>query len=293
MSADDELVEAGNGSYGLRFPDLRTELALLVPSPNDWRPWRIVRRRGPGELVDGAIGHDFARLRLAPEGSLVIDRGARTSVFTMPDPPTDAELVHPYIAATAAIAARWDGRQSFHAGGFVVAGAAWGVLGEREVGKSTLLASLAQLGVPVLCDDVLVVKEGMALAGPRCIDLREPAARTLGWGHEIGLVGTRERWRITLPRVPAEVPLAGWVTLAWGEAIGFAQVKPSERFPRLLDNLTVILEPPDPPAVLALATLPMLTLARPRRLDTLPATAEALVTQLERVGALRGDPGRL
>lgn len=278
-------VNGGNlrpagGLYGLRLPDLSGAHDLLVAAPARWRPWRIVRQPGAGEPADGSIGPERARLRVAPQGSVVIDRATRTSVFTMPSPPTDTELAHPYLAATAAIAARWDGWQSFHAGGFVVAGRVWGVLGERGVGKSSLLAALARLGVPVASDDLLVIRDGLALAGPRCIDLREHSATGLRMGHTIGLVGTRERWRIPLPEVAAELPLAGWVTLEWGDRTSFQQVAPGERFPRLLENVTVVLEPPDPPSVLALSALPMVTLCRPRRLDALAASAETLVGHL-------------
>lgn len=272
-----------HGAYGLRLPDLTSDLDLLLRAPHDWRDWSIVRRRGPAEDIDGTIREDCARLRLAPEGSLVIDRHTRTSRFTMRQPPSDAELAHPYLAATAAIAARWDGWQSFHAGGFVVGDGVWGVLGEREVGKSSLLAALAAVGVPVLSDDVLVVRDGCALAGPRCIDLRKESAVGLGMGETIGLVGTRERWRVALPAVSPELPLAGWVTLEWGDDTVIERVAASERFPRLLENLTVILEPPDPPTVLALASMPMVTLRRPPRLEALRASAESLVDHLVRI----------
>lgn len=207
-------------------------------------------------------------------------RTSRTSVFTMPRPPSDAQLAHPYLAATAAIAARWHGWQSFHAGGFVVGGRVWGVLGERELGKSTLLAALAARGAPIVSDDVLVVHDGKVMAGPRCIDLREKSATALRTGNNIGVVGSRERWRIRLAAVEPELPLAGWITLAWGPDIVIDNVAPAERFPRLLDNLAVVLDPPDPPALLALASLPMLTLRRPRRLDALSANVESLFAHL-------------
>ena len=271
-----------SGLYGLFLPDLARAGRLLVDAPPHWEPWRIVRRRGQPEPIDGVIGAERARLTLAPEGSLVIDRTSRTSVFTMPRPPSDAELAHPYLAATAAIAARWEGWQSFHAGAFAVGRRVWGVLGERELGKSTLLAALARVGAAVVSDDVLVVRDGQAMAGPRCIDLREQSARTLGIGQSIGSVGTRERWRVTLPPVQPELPLAGWVTLEWAPEAGIQSVKPGERLLRLLDHLTVVLEPPDPPAVLELASLPMVTLRRPRRLDALSTSAALLIADLER-----------
>jgi hypothetical protein len=273
-------VELNHGLYGLVLPDLTNDRDLLVAAPAHWRPWTIIRRSEPAAAVDGLIARDVARLRLAPEGSVVIHRNTRSSVFTMARPPSDGELAHPYISATAAIAARWDGWHSFHAGGFVIGDRVWGVLGEREVGKSSLLAALATLGVPVMTDDVLVVREGNALAGPRCVDLRTGSAAGLGIGETIGVVGTRERWRVRLPPVAAELPLAGWLTLEWGDTTTFERITPGERFPRLLENLTVILEPPDPPTVLALASLPMVTLRRPRRLDELVGSAELLVAHL-------------
>jgi hypothetical protein len=277
-----DMIDDTYGLYGLRLPGVTDADGLLVRAPPAWRSWVIVRREGTAEAVDGSVGERFARLRVAPEGSLVVDRDARTSVFTMPRPPSDAELAHPYLAPTAALAARWDGWQSFHAGGFVIGGGVWGVLGDRGVGKSSLLAVLSGLGVDVLSDDLLVVRDGRALAGPRCIDLREHSATQLGLGETIGMVGTRERWRLRLSPVEAELPLAGWLTLAWDDEESLRPVDPGERFVRLLDNLTVVLEPPDPPTVLGLASLPMLSLRRPRSLDALTGGAERLANKLAR-----------
>ena len=44
--------------------------------------------------------------------------------------------------------AYWLGRESFHAGGFVVGGKTWGILGGRGSGKSTTVARLALAGAP-------------------------------------------------------------------------------------------------------------------------------------------------
>jgi ABC-type molybdenum transport system ATPase subunit/photorepair protein PhrA len=51
------------------------------------------------------------------------------------------------------VLAHWLGRESFHGGGFVAGDGVWGVLGEKGDGKSTLLASLALSGVPIVADD--------------------------------------------------------------------------------------------------------------------------------------------
>lgn len=275
----------GLGAYGLLLPDLAAAGDLLIPAPPGWSPWRIFRETAESTTVRTVIGDDVARLAVAPHGTLVLERDPGSSTFTTPAPLIDAELIHPHLASSAAIAARWQGRESFHAGGFVIGRRVWGVLGDREHGKSSLLAVLAEQGIPIVSDDLLVIRDGYALAGPRCIDLREGAARHLGGGgSSIGCVGTRERWRVPLGPVASELPMAGWVTLEWGTETTIAPVPPGERFPRLLDNLTVILEPRNPPAVLDLAAMPMVTLRRARNLQALAATASRLVDHLDRSG---------
>ena len=132
---------------------------------------------------------------------------------------SDQALVHPYLAPAAAVIARWLGREPFHAGAFALDGGAWGVLGEREAGKSSLLAWLSLQGRSVVCDDMLVVAGDTVFAGPRSVDLRRETAVRLGAGEELGMIGARERWRVGLPPIEPEVPLAGWVFLEWGDEV--------------------------------------------------------------------------
>lgn len=274
----------GLGAYGLLLPDLMSATDLLVPALPDWPRWRILRATGEPPPVRIDIGDDVARLTVAPRGSLTLEPVPGSSTFTTPVPLTDAELIHPHLVSSAAIAARWQGRESFHAGGFVIRGRVWGALGDREHGKRSLLAALAAQGVPIVSDDLLVIRDECALAGPRCIDLREGAARHLGAGGSIGWVGTRERWRVPLEPVAQELPMAGWVTLDWGTDTSIDPVPPAERFPRLLDNMTVIPEPRNPSAILDLAAMPMVTLRRARNLEALADTASRLVEHLGRSG---------
>ena len=128
-------------------------------------------------------------------------------------------MIHPDLGFIAAVVNRWAGREVFHAGAFLAENGAWGVLGTREAGKSSLLGQLAAKGVPVFADDALVVEDRTAFAGPRCIDLREGAADWLQQGTDIGMVGNRRRWRVRLPAVPATAPLAGWIVPEWAEHI--------------------------------------------------------------------------
>ena len=159
--------------------------------------------------------------------------------FPLEDRPPDRDLVYPYLAPAAAVAARWMGRDSFHAGAVVVGGGAWAILGDNENGKSTTLAWLALHGHPVLTDDLLVVDGEAALAGPRCIDLREETSERLGVGEPLGVVGQRERWRLALGVVPAQVLLRGFVTLAWHSQLALESVRGPERLLTLLPARTV------------------------------------------------------
>ena len=124
--------------------------------------------------------------------------------------------MHPHLAGAAAVLSHWCGRDSFHAGAFVVDGGVWGLLGDKGAGNSSTLVSLARAGVPIVSDDVLVLDKATAYAGPRSIDLRTDAAQTLRTGQPLGMIGDRARWRVPLGPVEPELPFRGWVTLRWG-----------------------------------------------------------------------------
>jgi hypothetical protein len=188
--------------------------------------------------------------------------------------------VHPFLALSAATAARWRGSVAFHAGGPVVAGKVWGLLGSKGVGKSTTMAQLVAGGVPVMTDDVLIVADGEVLAGPRCLDLREETARHFALGEPLGVVGARARWRVPLDEVPPSLPLGGFVQLAWDEDEGVDVVPAAERLPLLASSFTLRIPPPSWDAVLSLCALPVLRLRRPQRLDGLARAVDRLLVQL-------------
>ena len=239
------------------------------------------RVAGTVHAVGRRIEADRATIALDGGGALEVDRGRSLARLTAPEPPGEREVVHPYLAAVAALVSRWEeGAPSFHGGALVAGGAAWAVLGDRERGKSTLLAWLATRGVGVLSDDLLVLRDGAAMAGPRCIDLREDAARATGSGVDIGVVGGRVRWRVPLDPVPAEIPLAGWIVLGWGDRFDVRRVPAAARLPALLENVTIVPAPPDPSTLLDLAALPMLELVRPRDLGALERSGDALLAAL-------------
>jgi hypothetical protein len=265
------------GAYGFSLTGVEGARELLLAAPADWPNLALERRSVNGEEpTQDSIGPDRARLPLQ-RGWVDIDRERAKATFFLRTSPSDGDLVHPYLAPAAAVAARWAGRESFHAGAVIVNGGAWGVLGEKESGKSSTMAWLALHGHDVLVDDLLVLDGDDAFAGPRCIDLREEPAARLGAGVPLGMVGLRERWRVTLGPVSPRVPLRGWVTLGWGEETGVEAVRAADRLLALLPLRSVRLVPPAPEALVRLASLPVLHLRRPKVWDSLPGATEALL----------------
>jgi hypothetical protein len=267
------------GAYGFRLRGVEGARSLLVEAPPGWPGLELVRRSasGPGPRGD-RVASDRVELRLQTGGWVELERDPARAIFHLPAVPDDGALVHPYLAPVAAMAARWAGRDSFHAGAVIVDGGAWAIVGDKGSGKSSTLAQLALAGHDVLTDDMLVLDGGEALSGPRCVDLRaEPAAR-LGVGTPLGVIGQRERWRMPLerPGVP-RVPLRGWVRLEWSDRTDVGSLRGAQRLAALEQHRAVRLPPPDPAALLALSALPVLELRRPRRWEALADAADRLL----------------
>jgi len=100
----------------------------------------------------------------------------------------------------------------------------------------------------------------------------------LGVGDPMGVVGTRERWRVRLDSVPPEVLLGGWIRLSWGPPeIGV--VKPKAGVKALFENLGLRVERHDTAGLsrmMELFTLPMINVRRPKDLDGLAQVADQL-----------------
>ncbi len=210
-------------------------------------------------------------------GSILVDRAERQIVVTSSPARTPAELIHPTLAHAGAIVAWWSGHESFHAGGFVVDGGAWGVVARRGGGKSSTLAQLATSGVPIVADDLVVVAGGAAFVGPRALDLRPDAARQLQAGAATGGNGLRERWRLELGPCPVTVPLRGWFVLEWGETVDARRLGGAELLQMLGAQRAVNLPPVDPTVLIDLASLPAWAVERPPELETLPRVVERML----------------
>lgn len=158
-----------------------------------------------------------------------------------------------------------------HAGAVAGRAGAWAVVGPKRAGKSTLLAGLAQAGMEIVTDDVLVVRSGRALAGPRCIDLR-PGINRFGLG--VAVRPTDPRNRISLPPIAAEHALAGLVHLEWSDgAVSMQPLTHRDALRRLLALQDEGgLHPAGPRTLLDFVALPALCLRRPRALGGLNAS---------------------
>ena len=229
------------------------------------------------------MSEDRAVFELGVDRSLVVERvGASFASATCwgARPPDAAEAVHPLLTAAASIAGSWHGYDAFHAAAVVGAGGAWGLLGVKGSGKSTLAAAMAANGHAVVCDDMLVLRGGTAFAGPRCVDLRTDAAVRLGMGHDLRTDGPRPRWRVALASLDAELPLAGWVLLTWGERLELVRLAARNVIASLGSHQTWPHPPIDASALLDLATLPAWELRRPRDWSSLVDVVGALETVL-------------
>jgi len=266
------------GAYGLCVHGVDVSPSELVQAPAHWPALELRVRvtatpRPELDYVDG----DRASLVLRSGGSVVVDRTADLATFMLTARPSPSALVHPYLAAVAAVRAHWSGRDSFHAGGFVAGGGVWGLLGDKGAGKSSTLAAMSRAGVAVISDDVLILDGDNAFAGPRSIDLRGDAAQRLGIGRPLGVIGQRERWRLPLPTVDPELPFRGWVTLRWGPKVVVDQVRGSNRLRELLRHRALRVPPPVPAALVELARRPLLALTRPRGWSSLDGALERLL----------------
>lgn len=272
-------------AYGLTITGV-DDVAGLNPSHRG-RPGRIVniRRLPLGEdepsprFDDDRVVHHLHR-----GGYVDVRRTAATATFRTSPVLSDGELVHPGLAAVGASFAYWYGREVFHGGAFIRDGSAWGVLGSRRAGKSTLLTALAQRGRRIVADDLLVVgmedDTPMVHAGPRCLDLRQDSAAALG---VTTLPSPRpDRVRLPLAPAPLEVPLAGWILVQSSHDLLIETVPPPQRLRKLAAHRTILTRPsPQPEQLLALVDRPVLELHRPQSWTTLDETVDVVLQRVE------------
>ena len=269
-------------TYGLCIEGLAGAHRLLGNASDDLPVLHVEKQLGVA-VIEQTVTDESADFRLQGDaGSVHLDRATLTAHFTLCRAIDDEATVHPFLAMTAAIVSRWLGRDAFHAGAFVVDDGAWAVLGQKGTGKSTTLGFLAVNGTTIVTDDVLVLDDGDALAGPSCVDLRPDAAAFFGAGEDLGVVGARSRFRVVLPAAPPRTPLRGWVFPTWSDTLELVPVPVAQRVSLLAANLALTRTPLHPQRFLDFAALPCWELRRPRSFDMLDETAALLRDRLRR-----------
>ena len=284
------------GAYGLRLggprlADIDSCLADIGSCPPAWPDVTIEVTRAEPLAGPGFVGVDQAEIPLSGGVRAVLSRPKRTIHLHAAGVLPPGAIAHPYLAQPASVHNWWIGRDTLHAAVVSVDGQAWGILGVRGDGKSSTVAELARMGATVLADDAATVDEIdgtlIVYAGPRLIDLRVDAAHRFPEAIHLGVIGSRARWRIRLPLAPPATPLAGWVTLAWGSRIDVISLTVTERLGLFIAQRGAVLPPTSGERHLALATLPMFRLTRPRDWSASRASAGQLLQRLQGQGAHR------
>jgi hypothetical protein len=259
-------------AYGFRFRGLETGRWLGVTGAAHW-PLISCRSAGRADGPELELHLDGFELRIRADIA-------------------HSELVHPLLGRAASHLALAGGADGMHAGAVAGPDGAWAVIGRKMAGKSTLLAALSRAGTPIVTDDVLVFARGVAMAGPRCIDLR-PDVRRLGLG--VAVRPEDPRHRISLPPIAAEHPLAGVIHLEWSDVDPtIERLDPREAVRRLLTVQSEKGYPRDPRSLLNLAALPTLVLRRPRSMSGLDRAVALIQDAIgEEAGLLDERPRRL
>jgi hypothetical protein len=271
---------SADGAWGLRFPTLGGGGLPLIDSPADWPRVAVEVRVQPHPEPQVEWSPQRARHPLLGGHQIEIRREplAVDLVLARPTPPEC--VVAPHLTSAASTIALWMGRAAIHGGAFLHADGAWVLLGDKEHGKSTTLGWLAQAGVPIITDDLVICDGNNVLAGPRCVDLRLEPARELNAGRELGVVGTRERWRIDVPSCPPSTPLQGWIFLEWGSGTTVQRLGPAERMSRLSQHRAIAVPWDDPGTLLDLAARPAFVWSRPKGWRNVEPSIATLLAQI-------------
>jgi hypothetical protein len=274
--------------YGLQLevPVAGDLSAFLLPGTAGVGPRVSVRHSRRSIGASPYVNDAGAEIELPRGRWLQLDRARSTAVYSgLPLSPD--QLAHPYIGPLATVFNRWVGREVFHAGAFVADDRAWVVVGQREAGKSSLLAAVADGGAAVLADDLSVTDGDHVFAGPRCLDLRR---RPPGMHSPVVRARDDTRWRLLLPHEPASCRVGGWLFLRWGEELSLTVLPPSRLLRGLARHRLRTHLQSDPSILLALANRPAWVVTRPRSWDSVNDTVSSI---LATVAETRRGPTRI
>ena len=260
------------GVYGMRLLGVAPDPALLAEVAAGAPTFEVFRSTTAAGPLEGGVVHELVE----GAGSMAVRVEQRQVEYRLGRELTDDEIVHPWLAPAAAAMALYDGQLALHGAVLEQGGRCVAVLGDREAGKSTLVAAAAARGLGVMTDDVIVLDAGHRVhAGPRCIDLRSGSAAHFALGSgDLARSGTRHR--IALPAVPSSAALAAIVILAWGPALSATPMSGAQAAQQLLPHVAAAHDGSSFHRVLDLARVPHLQLVRPRDFGLLDATMDLL-----------------
>ena len=264
------------GAYGFAFTGVEAGLLVPIPDGADWPKVHIVAENSENVTRSDRtiITSHTAEVPLVDGSWVVLDR-AEGKATVMGGSAASDEVLHPLLATAAVVFSWWHGRNAFHGGAFAAprGGAAWALLGERGAGKSSTLGAMAAAGLDIVADDLLVVADRKAFAGPRLLDLRPDTAIELeATGAPVVRAGARHR--LELAQVPAELQLEGWVFLTWGAHRSLRRLSPAEWLGRATAHLNTVTT--GAPSLLDLAGAEAWELTRPRELASLEPAVDEL-----------------
>jgi hypothetical protein len=257
--------------YGLRVTGL-PDCTLLSRVTGDSPELNISMATGRVGDRDQLFTDDLAEVALIDDGWVSVHRSGRAH-FTIPSPISDDELLHPWLVPAAATFNGWQGRQVLHGGAVARQGHAIAVLGDKEDGKSTLLAWLDQESdLEILADDLVVIESGSVFSGPRCIDLRPGSAQVVGRADNGRLVRGDSRLRLSLGPCTEGNQLAAVVVLSWtnGASVEMERLSPADGLARLIPHG---LKSGRNGSLLELLGLPIWSLGRPKTWAVMPEAA--------------------
>src|SRR5262245_23197741 len=132
------------GAYGFRL-NFEGEPALfpdLVPVSAEAATVSVTCRLGAALQTRDDVSDDRVEMMTQHGAHVIVRREPPATDLIAPVPLSPEALVHPMLTMPFSVLSRWRGDVALHGGAFVHAGGAWGVIGERTAGKSTLLALL-------------------------------------------------------------------------------------------------------------------------------------------------------
>ena len=273
------------GVYGMRLLGVAPDPALLAEVAASAPTFEVVRSTTSAGTLEGGVVHGL----VDGAGSMAVRVEQRQVEYRLGRELTDDELVHPWLAPAAAAMALHDGQLALHGAVLEADGRCVAVLGDREAGKSTLVAAAAARGLGVMTDDVIVLDALHRVhAGPRCIDLRPGSAEHFAIGSS-ALARSGTRHRISLPAVPSSAALAAIVVLAWGSELRATPLLGARAAQHLLPHVAATHRGAAFQRLLDVSRVPHVLLARPRDFGLLEVTVDLLAALLSAPRHGEGD----